>query len=113
MGVSGIVIGVYRHPYSPSIFQVVTLVGIVFATIGLLADMGKLDGFRGKSNQYWYINGLGGGLIATVSASLFFLALTYARDFYKTNIIVLAILFIGLPVLVGREFIKRRLQSTK
>ncbi len=111
VGISGIVIGIYRHPTYPSVFQMVTFVGLIFAIIGTLAERGILKGFRGKSNLFWYINGLGGSLIATVSASLFFLALTYFKDFYQANIIWFTIAFIAIPVLIGREFIKRNLKK--
>jgi hypothetical protein len=110
MAVSGIGIGIYRHPTSISIFQIVTLLGIIFATLGLLAEQGKLEDFRKHPNLYWYINGLGGSLIATSSASLFFLALTFAKDFYQTNIVWLAFIFITMPTYIGREFIKRNLK---
>lgn len=109
--ISGIAIGIYRHPTSVSVFQIVTMVGFTFAVIGLLAEMGKLEGIRGKSNFFWYINGLGGSLIATTSASLFFLALTYFPEFYKENIFWLGALFIAIPVVIGREFIKKSIKS--
>ncbi|MGH7196360.1 MAG: hypothetical protein ACREGJ_01170 [Candidatus Saccharimonadales bacterium] len=111
VGLGGLVIGVYRHPTSISVFQVVTVVALAFATIGLLADMGKLDGFRGKSGTFWYINGLGGSLISVASASLFFLSLTYIAEFYQANIIWLTVVYIAVPVFVGREFIKRSLEK--
>lgn len=108
---SGIIIGIYRHPTYVSPFQIVTFVGIVFGVIGLLAEAGKMKGFRKQSNHFWYINGLGGSLIATSSASLFFIALTYFPDFYKANIILFGIVFIAAPVIIGREFIKKELRK--
>lgn len=106
MGFGGLIVGVYRHPTSLSAFQLVTCIGLVFATIGLLTLSGKLDGFSGRSRHFWYINGLGGSLIATVSASLFFIALQFFPVFYKTNIIWFIIVFIAVPVLLGQYFIK-------
>jgi len=107
MGLEGIVIGTYRHGLVPSVFQIVTLVGLLFATVGLLALAGKLEGFRGKSRHYWYINGLGGSLIATFSASLFFIALQFFPDFYRANIVWFTIIFIAVPFVVGQLFIAR------
>lgn len=109
MGLEGIIVGFYRHPTSASVFQVVTCVGLVFATIGLLALAGKMDGWRGQSRDFWYINGLGGSLIATYSASLFFIALQFFPDFYHSNIVWLTVVFIAVPVLLGQWFIKVQL----
>lgn len=103
LGVEGIVIGFYRHPASISVFQAVTCIGLVFSTIGILALAGKPEKFK---NQMWFINGLGGSLIATVSASLFFMALQFFPEFYKANIVWFVVLFIGIPVILGREYIK-------
>jgi uncharacterized membrane protein YccC len=104
LGAGGIAIGIYRHPTSISVFQVVTCIGLVFSTIGVLALVGRPAKFK---SQTWFINGLGGSLIATVSASLFFMALQFFPDFYKDNIVWFTILFIGVPVMLGREYIKR------
>ncbi len=104
MGLGGLAIGVYRHPTSISIFQVVTTVGMVFASIGLLALMGKI-GKDKKSQQSFYMNGLGGSLIATTSASLFFLALQFIPDIYQANTVWFAIAFIAVPVILGRRYI--------
>lgn len=79
MGLEGLIIGFYRHPTSISVFQMVTVVGLIFASIGLLTLGGKMDGFKGKSRHYWYINGLGGCLISVTSASCFFSALQFQK----------------------------------
>lgn len=98
---SGFIDGLFRHPGTFSVFQIVTPPTYALGLLGYLAVKRKPKAWLGKPWLYWHIVGESGSYIGVITATCFQTVPRVIPVFYHTHLLPMIILLFALPTVTG------------